>query len=138
MSTRTTREESEILQALNHPTRRIILTELKGGAVRSPVEIATAHTLEIGHVGYHMRTLLKLGAVVLVDERPVRGAVEHFYKATGKVLLPDDVDGLLRKVIDRMRTAEDKAKEKPTQRGRIAIATLQTIGHELSEAGYEV
>jgi DNA-binding transcriptional ArsR family regulator len=64
-----------------HPTRAkafTILTERKA----SPVEIAQEIGKDVGHVGYHVRKLLQLNLVELVDERPVRGAVEHFYRAT--------------------------------------------------------
>jgi DNA-binding transcriptional ArsR family regulator len=47
----------------------------------SPRQMATAFGEELGKVGYQVRTLLKHGLIELVDERPVRGAVEHFYRA---------------------------------------------------------
>ena len=38
-------------------------------------------------VSYHVRALHKLGALALVRERQVRGAVEHTYTATVKISL---------------------------------------------------
>jgi len=63
-----------------HPTRVrcfMILAE----RTASPVEIAQEIGKDVGHVGYHVRKLQELNLIELVDERPVRGAVEHFYRA---------------------------------------------------------
>jgi hypothetical protein len=38
-------------------------------------------------VSYHVRELYQLGALALVRERQVRGAVEHTYTATVKICL---------------------------------------------------
>jgi hypothetical protein len=72
--------ESTLRALLAHPTRvsaYVILVE----RTASPVEIAHELKKDVGHVGYHVRKLLEIGQIELVDERPVRGAVEHFYKA---------------------------------------------------------
>ena len=73
--------ETTLASIVAHPTRAkafTILTE----RTASPVEIAQEIGKDVGHVGYHVRKLLQLNLVELVDERPVRGAVEHFYRAT--------------------------------------------------------
>lgn len=73
--------ETTLAAIVAHPTRArafTILTE----RTASPVEIAQEIGKDVGHVGYHVRKLLQLNLVELVDERPVRGAVEHFYRAT--------------------------------------------------------
>jgi DNA-binding transcriptional ArsR family regulator len=73
--------ETTLASIVAHPTRAqafMILTE----RTASPVEIAQEIGKDVGHVGYHVRKLLQLDLVELVDERPVRGAVEHFYRAT--------------------------------------------------------
>lgn len=72
--------ETTLAAIVAHPTRArafTILTE----RTASPVEIAQEIGKDVGHVGYHVRKLLQLNVVELVDERPVRGAVEHFYRA---------------------------------------------------------
>ena len=72
--------ETTLAAIVAHPTRArafTILTE----RTASPVEIAQEINKDVGHVGYHVRKLLQLNLVELVDERPVRGAVEHFYRA---------------------------------------------------------
>lgn len=72
--------ETTLATIVAHPTRAkafTILTE----RTASPVEIAQEIGKDVGHVGYHVRKLLQLDLIELVDERPVRGAVEHFYRA---------------------------------------------------------
>jgi len=85
-TTRAEREQArENLQAaMSHPMRaRIhrILTE----RTASPKEIAEVLDFDrkkIPNVSHHCKRLLELKCAELVDERPVRGAVEHFYRAT--------------------------------------------------------
>jgi DNA-binding transcriptional ArsR family regulator len=72
--------ETTLAAIVAHPTRAqafMILAERKA----SPVEIAQEIGKDVGHVGYHVRKLQQLELIELVDERPVRGAVEHFYRA---------------------------------------------------------
>ena len=70
---------------LSHPTRGKILDHLAKTPFASPAQIAKVIGRDVGLVGYHMRKLLEVGYVELVDEKPVRGAVEHFYAATAAV-----------------------------------------------------
>jgi DNA-binding transcriptional ArsR family regulator len=72
--------ETTLAAIVAHPTRArsfLILAE----RTASPVEIAKQIGKDVGHVGYHVRKLQQLNLIELVDERPVRGAVEHFYRA---------------------------------------------------------
>ena len=79
--TATPRMETTLAAIVAHPTRARAFTILNERTA-SPVEIAQEIGKDVGHVGYHVRKLLQLDVVELVDERPVRGAVEHFYRAT--------------------------------------------------------
>jgi DNA-binding transcriptional ArsR family regulator len=58
--------------------------------VASPNEISQQLDMPVGDVSYHVRTLKDAGVIELVDERPVRGSTEHFYRAAMKPLLSDD------------------------------------------------
>jgi DNA-binding transcriptional ArsR family regulator len=81
--------ETTLAAIVAHPTRArafTILTE----RTASPVEIAQEIGKDVGHVGYHVRKLLQLNLVELVDERPVRGAVEHFYRAVERPVVTED------------------------------------------------
>jgi DNA-binding transcriptional ArsR family regulator len=63
-----------------HPLRCRCLTIL-ADRVASPAEIARELGLEVSNVGYHVGALADAGLIEEVGQRPVRGAVEHFYRA---------------------------------------------------------
>lgn len=63
-----------------HPMRCRCLAVL-ADRVASPAEIARELGLEVSGVGYHVNALAEAGLIEEVGQRPVRGAVEHFYKA---------------------------------------------------------
>jgi predicted ArsR family transcriptional regulator len=48
----------------------------------SPAEIARVLEVDVATVSYHVRQLRAYDCVEEVENRPVRGAVEHFYRAT--------------------------------------------------------
>jgi hypothetical protein len=77
-----------------HPTR-LRCWFLLAERTRSPKELAEDLGHDVSHVAYHVRELLKLGAIELVKTEPRRGAVEHWYRT---VTRPDmraaDVEGL--------------------------------------------
>jgi DNA-binding transcriptional ArsR family regulator len=56
----------------------------------SPVELAREMKESLPSVSYHVRALHKLGALALVRQRHVRGAVEHTYTATVRISLEQD------------------------------------------------
>jgi hypothetical protein len=81
--------ETTLAAIVAHPTRArafTILTE----RTASPVEIAQEIGKDVGHVGYHVRKLQQLNLIELVDERPVRGAVEHFYRAIERPVVREE------------------------------------------------
>lgn len=72
--------EAELLRAFSHPLRVEVLNVLSE-RVASPVQIARELDKAVNHVAYHTRQLRDFGLIELVEERPVRGATEHFYRA---------------------------------------------------------
>lgn len=68
------------VKALSHPLRVRILALLED-RVASPRQLADSLETSIGVVAYHVRTLEQLGLIELVKETPVRGAIEHYYRA---------------------------------------------------------
>lgn len=68
------------VKAMSHPLRVRILAILQERRA-SPNELASVLEATLGTVAYHVRTLHQLGLIELVDETPVRGAVEHHYRA---------------------------------------------------------
>jgi hypothetical protein len=76
-------------KALSHPLRATILNGLYDRAA-SPIELAKEMGEPLPNVAYHVRELHKLGAVALVRQRHVRGAVEHIYTATVRISLDQE------------------------------------------------
>lgn len=72
--------EAELLRVLAHPLRIKILA-LTAERVMSPNGMARQIHETVGNVGYHSRVLRDAGLIELVEEKAVRGAVEHFYRA---------------------------------------------------------
>ena len=64
-----------------HPLRARCLTVL-AERTASPVELAHEFRKPLSDVSYHIAMLVKAGVIELVGERPTRGSVEHFYRAT--------------------------------------------------------
>ncbi|HEY5942128.1 MAG TPA: helix-turn-helix domain-containing protein [Solirubrobacterales bacterium] len=75
------------LEAMNHPLRARVLRLLVERGVMSPAELSRTLRAELSDVSYHVRRLEKLECVELVDTQPVRGALEHFYRATERHLI---------------------------------------------------
>jgi hypothetical protein len=54
---------------------------------------------DLSNVSYHTKQLVELDCAELVSTRPVRGALEHFYRATERSLIDteewDDLDPLM-------------------------------------------
>lgn len=65
---------------VSHPLRSRCLARLADGTA-SPAELAIEFRKPLSDVSYHVATLLKAGAIELVGERPVRGSIQHFYRA---------------------------------------------------------
>jgi DNA-binding transcriptional ArsR family regulator len=82
-NTASTQMETTLAAIVAHPTRARCFSIL-AERIASPVEIAQEIGKDVGHVGYHVRKLQEMKLIELVDERPVRGAVEHFYRAIAR------------------------------------------------------
>jgi DNA-binding transcriptional ArsR family regulator len=85
-------DDPRYVKALAHPLRIRILAMLAERR-SSPTQLARTLGLPVGKVAYHVRTLVKLGVIELVESRPVRGAVEHFYAAPRPPRFSDEAWG---------------------------------------------
>ncbi|HEX7278984.1 MAG TPA: helix-turn-helix domain-containing protein [Solirubrobacterales bacterium] len=74
-------DQNDLLIALRHPLRRLILREMADGKVISPLELSSALRQPLSNVSYHVRVLAKCAAVTLVETKPTRGSVQHFYRS---------------------------------------------------------
>lgn len=81
-------DATRMAKALGHPLRTAILVELNDRTA-SPVELARRLDEPIGNVSYHVRVLLDLDCIELVETQPRRGALEHFYRATARAEATD-------------------------------------------------
>ena len=80
--------DPRLAKALAHPLRTRLLAALDGRTA-SPSELAYELEAPLGVLSYHVRRLQALGFIKLVRRVPKRGAVEHYYTATGKPLITD-------------------------------------------------
>ena len=78
--------DQALLFLLRHPLRkRLLRLFIEEGEELRPKELADYTKQPLVTVALHVRVLRDQSAVELVKERPSRGAVEHFYRATGLV-----------------------------------------------------
>jgi DNA-binding transcriptional ArsR family regulator len=76
-------DDPRYVKAMSHPLRVRILAMLEERQA-SPNQLAGWLDASLGTVAYHVRTLLQLGLIELVDETRVRGAVQHHYRAKAR------------------------------------------------------
>jgi DNA-binding transcriptional ArsR family regulator len=102
--------DQRLVRSVAHPLRIKILEALTDH-VASPHAIADRLETDLSGVAYHTRELDRLGALELVDTGRVRGAIEHFYKATPRAFVGDP----------------GWRKVPPSLLGGVSAATLQTF-----------
>lgn len=83
MSTGTQRRRAgeNRIKAMSHPLRAAVLRILSERTA-SPAEMARELGAELSNVSYHAKQLVAFECAELVDIQVVRGALEHFYRAT--------------------------------------------------------
>jgi DNA-binding transcriptional ArsR family regulator len=109
--------DPRIAKALSHPMRARILVILNE-RVASPNEIAETIHERLPNVSYHVRALLDLGCIELVDTAQRRGAIEHYYRA----------------VVRPFFTDSDWKRIPRSGRQAISDTVLQVIWEDASEA----
>jgi DNA-binding transcriptional ArsR family regulator len=77
-------DDPRFVKALAHPLRIHILRILEDRTA-SPRELAEELGAKLPNVSYHVRFLERLGVLELVDTQPRRGALEHYYRANGRL-----------------------------------------------------
>jgi predicted ArsR family transcriptional regulator len=73
-----------LARANTHPLRVSILEVLSidGGRTLSPKDLSLELQAPLSTVNYHVTELRRSELLEVVDERQVRGAIEHFYRVT--------------------------------------------------------
>jgi DNA-binding transcriptional ArsR family regulator len=84
----TARIDQRWVKALAHPLRVEILHHLHL-AEASPNELKSVVGTTLSHAAYHVKVLRECECIVETRREPVRGAVEHFYRAVPKTFLGD-------------------------------------------------
>jgi DNA-binding transcriptional ArsR family regulator len=79
----------QLAQALAHPMRVRILAELNK-RVMSPSEFVDEFGGSVSNTAYHFRKLEEYGCLEMVEEKPRRGAIEHYFQGTRRALFDDD------------------------------------------------
>lgn len=75
-----------LLDALRNPLRRSLLRRyFESEEMLSPKELARLEKQPLSGVSYHVRVLVKCGAIEIAGEQRVRGSVQHFYLPTARV-----------------------------------------------------
>jgi DNA-binding transcriptional ArsR family regulator len=81
--------DPRLVKALAHPLRVRILRVLEVRTA-SPNEISNEIGAPLANVSYHVRALERAGLIELKRTTPRRGAVEHYYRAIGRLRVTDD------------------------------------------------
>jgi DNA-binding transcriptional ArsR family regulator len=111
------RIDHELVRALSHPIRVNILEALQGRTA-SPSELAKEMDESLGVVSYHTNTLVECGCLELVNTKPRRGALEHFFSVTPRSFIGH----------------QDWRRAPRSLRGGITSAAFQTFIDKASEA----
>jgi DNA-binding transcriptional ArsR family regulator len=79
--------DPRFISSLNHVLRQhIVLATVQGEA--SPNELSQVLNEELSQISYHVHVLKDNGIIEETRTEPRRGAVEHYYRATAKTLIP--------------------------------------------------
>lgn len=56
----------------------------------SPIQLSKEFGVPLNNINYHVKELLDIGAIELVRKRPVRGAVQNFYRSVSLPVLDEE------------------------------------------------
>ena len=86
MATRAQRRQAtqNRMKAMSHPLRAEAFRLIRDRGPLSPTEVSRELEADLKEVSYHVRKLAEYQCVEEVENRPVRGALEHFYRATDR------------------------------------------------------
>jgi DNA-binding transcriptional ArsR family regulator len=129
--------DRRLIRALGHPVR-VRALEVLNVRVASPSELAKELGEPLGNVAYHVKILEENDAIELVRTAPVRGALEHFYRAKVRPWFDtvelddaayDEIVQMLDRVVERAHElqgepATGRAKAPPKELGAHATALM--------------
>jgi DNA-binding transcriptional ArsR family regulator len=120
--------EAAVNKALSNELRVRALAEFER-VEASPSELAKAFEIGLSKMSYHVKVLKDCGAIRATRTEPRRGAVEHYYRATGTMLTP----GTYNLALERIAAALEDGHNKKTC-GAIA-AILEDVGFTADPKG---
>jgi DNA-binding Lrp family transcriptional regulator len=126
-----TAADANLVKALSHPLRWQILSMMNQGT-STPAGIARRLGVRTENVSYHVRVLCELGIIELIGTTPVRGALEHHYRATHRAEL-SDADSKTMPTEVRLDLIRIGASDQPYQR---SDAHFSQVPLRLDEEGY--
>jgi DNA-binding transcriptional ArsR family regulator len=97
-------DDPRFVKALAHPLRIHILRILEDRTA-SPRELADELGAKLPNVSYHVRFLERLGVLELVDTQPRRGALEHYYRARGRLRVTGKAWALVPQIVKNAMVA---------------------------------
>jgi DNA-binding transcriptional ArsR family regulator len=121
-------DDPRLVKGLAHPLRIHILRVLET-RVASPSEIAEEIGAPLGNVSYHVRFLARVGLIELTSTKPRRGAVEHYYRAVGRVSVTDQAWAQVPEVVKNGMISATL-----DQAGRVIGAAASSGGFDRSDA----
>jgi DNA-binding transcriptional ArsR family regulator len=77
--------DQRLAKALSN-SLRVEALKLIAEGVASPKLVAERMEVDLRTVAYHIRVLRRLGCIELVETKPRRGATEHIYRVSKRVL----------------------------------------------------
>jgi DNA-binding transcriptional ArsR family regulator len=80
--------DPRLIKTLSHPLRQRLFIALNQ-KVSSPAELAKSLDEPLSNVSYHVKILAQCDAIELVKTTQIRGATEHFYRATARHYFDD-------------------------------------------------
>jgi DNA-binding transcriptional ArsR family regulator len=110
-------DDPRLVKGLAHPLRIHILRILQNRTA-SPSELATEIDAPLGNVSYHVRFLARVGLIELSGTQPRRGAVEHYYRAVGRVHVTENAWAQVPAVV----------------RDAVTASTIDSVGRFIGEA----
>jgi Helix-turn-helix domain len=93
------------IKALSHPLRAEAFRLIREMGPLSPRGVAKELEADVRTVSYHVRKLREFNCIEEIGGRPVRGAIEHFYRATEEHMIDTDEWGELADVEPQMAQA---------------------------------
>jgi DNA-binding transcriptional ArsR family regulator len=131
------------IKAMSHPLRAAILRILTERPA-SPAEMAHELDAELSNVSYHAKQLVAFECAELVDIQVVRGALEHFYRATERPLVDIEEwltldDQGLQEVLDaHERTRREILEIEARSAARLVESDATGVGVSSSQACFQM